>query len=37
VRKVGATHDLSALIWLRPAGGRMLARLVENGEYASTP
>ncbi len=33
VRKVGAAHDLSGLIWLRPAGGRMLARLIEDGEY----
>lgn len=33
VRKVGASRDLSNLIWLRPAGGRTLARLVENGEY----
>ena len=33
VRVVGRAHDLSSLVWLRPAGGRMLARLVENGEY----
>jgi len=26
-------HDLSALIWLRPQGGRLLARLAEDGEY----
>jgi uncharacterized iron-regulated membrane protein len=30
---VGREHDLSNLIWLRPRGGQMLARLVENGEY----
>ena len=30
---VSREHDLSSLVWLRPAGGRMLARLVENGEY----
>ena len=33
VRVVGERHDLSALVWLRPQGGRMLARLVEGGEY----
>ena len=33
VRVVGREHDLSSLVWLRPAGSRMLARLVENGEY----
>jgi uncharacterized iron-regulated membrane protein len=33
VRIVGERHDLSALVWLRPRGGRMLARLVEDGEY----
>jgi uncharacterized iron-regulated membrane protein len=33
VRIVGEHHDLSALVWLRPRGGRMLARLVEDGEY----
>jgi uncharacterized iron-regulated membrane protein len=32
-RVVGASHDLSNLVWLRPAGGRMLVRLVEDGEY----
>ena len=32
VRVVGARHDLSALVWLRPQGGRTLARLVEGGE-----
>ncbi|HEY8333637.1 MAG TPA: PepSY-associated TM helix domain-containing protein [Tardiphaga sp.] len=33
VKIVGQQHDLSALIWLRPQGGRLLARLVEDGEY----
>jgi PepSY-associated transmembrane protein len=33
VRIVGEHHDLSALVWLRPRGGHMLARLVEDGEY----
>ncbi len=33
VRIVGTRHDLSTLIWLRPQGGRMLARLDEGGEY----
>jgi uncharacterized iron-regulated membrane protein len=33
VRIVGERHDLSSLIWLRPQGRRVLARLVENGEY----
>jgi uncharacterized iron-regulated membrane protein len=32
VRVVGKSHDLSALIWLRSQGGRLLARLMENGE-----
>lgn len=30
---VGERHDLSNLIWLRPQGGRLLARLVEGGEF----
>ena len=30
---VGRDHDLSALVWLRPQGGRLLVRLVEGGEY----
>jgi uncharacterized iron-regulated membrane protein len=30
---VGGSHDLSSLVWLRPQGGRLLVRLVENGEY----
>lgn len=33
VRVVGERHDLSTLVWLRPQGGRLLARLVEGGEY----
>lgn len=33
VRIVGRSHDLSALVWLRPQGGSLLARLVEGGEY----
>jgi hypothetical protein len=33
VRIAGEHHDLSALVWLRPQGNRMLARLVEDGEY----
>jgi uncharacterized iron-regulated membrane protein len=33
VRIVGRDHDLSALVWLRPMGGQVLARLAEDGEY----
>ncbi len=33
VRIVGKDHDLSALVWMRPLGGRLAARLVEDGEY----
>jgi uncharacterized iron-regulated membrane protein len=33
VQILGRDHDLSALVWLRPQGGRTLARLVEGGEY----
>jgi uncharacterized iron-regulated membrane protein len=33
VRAVGRQHDLSGIIWLRPAGGGMRVRLVEDGEY----
>ncbi len=33
VRVVGERHDLSTLVWLRPLGGRMVARLAEDGEY----
>jgi uncharacterized iron-regulated membrane protein len=33
VRIVGERHDLSALVWMRPQGGRLLVRLVEGNEY----
>jgi uncharacterized iron-regulated membrane protein len=33
VRIVGERHDLSTLVWMRPQGGRLLARLVDGGEY----
>ena len=33
LESVSREHDLSALIWLRPRGGQMLARFAENGEY----
>lgn len=33
VRIVGRAHDLSGLVWIRPQGGNMLARVVEGGEY----
>jgi uncharacterized iron-regulated membrane protein len=33
VKAVGAKHDLSTLVWLRQRGDRMLARVVEGGEY----
>jgi uncharacterized iron-regulated membrane protein len=33
IRVVGREHDLSNLIWLRPGGSTMLARLMEAGEY----
>ncbi|MFO0987945.1 MAG: PepSY-associated TM helix domain-containing protein [Alphaproteobacteria bacterium] len=33
VRVLGAQHDLSGLVWLRPQGGRLLARLIVDGEY----
>jgi uncharacterized iron-regulated membrane protein len=33
VRIVGDRHDLSAVVWIRPQANRMLARLVEDGEY----
>jgi uncharacterized iron-regulated membrane protein len=33
VRIVGERHDLSTLVWMRPQGSRLLARLVEGGEY----
>ncbi len=33
VRILGAQHDLSGLVWLRPQGGRLMARIIEGGEY----
>ncbi|MBL8569931.1 MAG: PepSY domain-containing protein [Phreatobacter sp.] len=33
VRVIGTQHDLSNLVWLRGRGGRLLARLIVNGEY----
>ena len=33
VQIVGRSHDLSSLVWLRPQGPGMVARLVEGGEY----
>jgi hypothetical protein len=33
VRIVGERHDLATLVWMRPQGGRLLARLVDGGEY----
>ena len=33
VRIVEESHDLSTLVWIRPQGGRLMARLVEGGEY----
>lgn len=33
VRVVGGRHDLSRLVWLRPARGQVLARIVDGGEY----
>jgi uncharacterized iron-regulated membrane protein len=30
---LGREHDLSGLIWLRPQGGRLLARIAQDGEY----
>ena len=32
-RIIAERHDLSALIWVRPQAGRLLARVVEGGEY----
>jgi uncharacterized iron-regulated membrane protein len=32
VEIVGRDHDLSSLVWIRPMGGRVLARLAESGE-----
>jgi uncharacterized iron-regulated membrane protein len=33
VRIVGRSHDLSSLVWMRPLGGRLMVRLVKDGEY----
>ncbi len=33
VRIVGGSKDLSSLVWLRPQGPGMVARIVEGGEY----
>jgi len=33
VQIVAKSHDLSSLVWLRPQGGRLLARLVVGGEF----
>jgi len=33
VALVGASHDLSTLVWLRPLGPRTMVRLVDGGEY----
>jgi uncharacterized iron-regulated membrane protein len=33
VRIVGKDHDLSSLVWMRPLGGRLAVRLVEDGEF----
>lgn len=33
VQIVGRDHDLSSLIWMRPLGGRLAARLANDGEY----
>jgi uncharacterized iron-regulated membrane protein len=33
VRIIGEGHDLSALVFIRPQGSRLLVRLVEGGEY----
>ncbi len=33
VRIVGRSHDLSGLVWLRPQGGGLRARVVEGGEF----
>ena len=33
VRAVGQKHDLSGLIWIRVRDGRMLTRLLEDGEF----
>jgi uncharacterized iron-regulated membrane protein len=33
VQIVARSHDLSGLVWLRPQGGAVMARIVEGGEY----
>lgn len=33
VAVAGKTHDLSSLVWMRPLGGRMAMRIVEDGEF----
>jgi hypothetical protein len=33
VQIVGRDHELSSLLWMRPLGGRLAARLANNGEY----
>jgi uncharacterized iron-regulated membrane protein len=33
VQIVARQHDLSSLVWIRPQGEGMLARLAEDGEY----
>ena len=33
IEVVGRDHDLSSLVWMRPQGGRLMARLAEEGEY----
>ena len=34
VAMIGASRDLSSLVFVRPMGGRMVARIVDGGEYA---
>jgi hypothetical protein len=36
VQIVGDRHDLSALVWLRPQGGRLMTRVVEGASTRST-
>jgi uncharacterized iron-regulated membrane protein len=35
VQIVGQNHDLSSLVWMRPLGGRLAVRLVEDGEFTA--
>ena len=37
VQIVGERYDLSTLVWMRPQGGRLLARFVEEASTGSTP